>query len=149
MIGPEEVQRHVRLITHDPAIMRCGWNVKQISGAHLGHAAVRKSCGGTSADHQADVLDAATVGANRWSHVFGPAPTGLVRGTAERAAGYGDQLEFSLDEVPNLVGFVEALENYVNRGRRHVSLSLGLVIAQLLRDPEKGSAPLLAAQALA
>ena len=57
MISPEKVERNIRFVADDPAVVWHGRNVKELTGTQFKDAAVVQCrCCGAGKDH-ADVLD--------------------------------------------------------------------------------------------
>src|SRR5689334_14133294 len=92
VVRTEEVQRDVRLVADDPAVVWRGGDVEQLAGAELVDGAVVERDGGGAGEHQPDVLDRAARGADARADVLAPLPSRLVRGTADGHAADVDDL---------------------------------------------------------
>jgi hypothetical protein len=83
--GAHEVERYIRLVADDPAIMT-GRNVKDIPCLQLYDCTVFHRGGRVAGDDDADVLDIAIRLSARRTNVSRPFPTGLVRRASDRQA---------------------------------------------------------------
>src|SRR5262244_703527 len=111
-VRSHEVQRNVRLVPHDPAIV--AWpDVEDVSRAHLDYATVTHRCRRASRHDHPYVLDFAHRLPELSAHVHGPAPSRLVNCSADRHAAHTDDLESALLEGARLVGRLETFENNV------------------------------------
>src|SRR5438552_950182 len=120
MIGAEEVERNVSFVADDPAVVP-RWDVEDIAGAHLEHAAVAHRRGGAARYDHAHVLDHARTLAERAADVDRPFPTRLIGGAADGHAADAHQLEAAEGELAHFIGRVEAFQNDVEV--RHASAS--------------------------
>src|SRR5689334_8418954 len=118
-IRTEKMQRDVRLVADDPAVVRDGGDVEDLPGAELEDRAVVERGGGGAGEHHAHVLDRATGGADGRPDVLAPLPSRLVGGAADGQAAEVHDLEFALLEGADLVRSVELLE--INRGAHRCS----------------------------
>src|SRR5882724_7209082 len=74
MFRAKKMQRHIRLIAHDPTVV-AGADVKQISSPHLVIAPVLHLAGGATGYNQADMFHFAKTCAGRCAHVRRPFPS--------------------------------------------------------------------------
>src|SRR5215469_11325018 len=96
LFGANKVQRHVRLIANDPAIVRHRRNVKQLAGFQFNYATIIEcNCRG-SRENKPDMFNGTTRCANAWSDVLAPFPPGLICRTTNCDSAEVDQLEFPL-----------------------------------------------------
>ena len=110
-----EVQRDVRFIPDDPAVMGLGRNVKESAGGKFPNPAVIKRGRGSPLQNQPEMLDAAAVCAHGGTYIHGPAPPGFVGGATDRHAPDRNELEAPASEATDLVGRLETLENDIER----------------------------------
>src|SRR5262245_6346619 len=122
VIRTEKVQRYVRLVAHDPAVVRHGWDVEKIPGPQLDDAPVVERYGCDARDDEPDVLDAATRRARTGPNVNGPLPPRLIRRAADREAADMHDLESSLRELADFVRCVELREDDVEHLRLRISV---------------------------
>src|SRR5512141_1755807 len=95
LFSAEKVQRHIRLIADDPAVVRHRRNVKQVACVKLNYATiVERNCRGPR-ENEPDVFNGTTRRANARADVLTPFPPGLIRRTANCDSAEMDQLEFA------------------------------------------------------
>lgn len=113
-----EMERDVRLISNNPAIVRCWRDVKQLAGAKLDHSTTFESRGRDASQHQPDVFDGAVRLTERSPDVLGPSPAGLISRAPNREAADPYELEAALDHLPHFIGRFETLQHdfYVRCG---------------------------------
>src|SRR5437667_8706701 len=119
VIGPKEVERNVRFVADDPAVVRHGRNVKKFTGAQFKNAAVIQCCCRGAGKDQADVLDLASSRTHVWTDMFAPLPAWLIGGAADRHPAKANQLELALSQDTQLIRRVEPLENNADLFRVH------------------------------
>ncbi len=114
VLAAEDVQRDVRLVTDDPAVMTRR-NVEEVAGAHhdFTSAVHLRNC--LAAEHQADMLDLTGGLARRSPDVLGPPPARLVCRPTQRHRTNRIELELPLLERPHLGRVVEVHERKVHR----------------------------------
>ncbi len=133
-LRPEKVQRYVRRIADDPAIVRQSRDKEELTGPQLDDATVLESGGGCTRQHQPDVLDRAMGRTYGRADVFGPAPAWLISSTSNGEATDVHQLELPLGEAPSLVRRFEPLQNNVYAAHlRSQHLFVPIFVAQFQR----------------
>src|SRR5439155_10055523 len=94
MLGSEEMERYIRLIANDPAVMRHRRNVKQIACTKLNYATiVKRDCRG-SRENKPDMFNGTTGGAHTRADVLAPFPSWLIRRTTNCDSTQVDQFKF-------------------------------------------------------
>lgn len=126
MSSTEEVERDVRFITDDPAIMRNRRDMEQLSRPKLDHPSIGEGSGRCTGEYKPDVLDATSLLPKGWTDVLGPLPAWLVCGPADRHTTEVDELELAQDHLPDLIRSFEALQHHVNIGCTQKSLAVEL-----------------------
>src|SRR5262245_11944059 len=116
MLGAEEVERNVRLVADDPAVVWNGRDMKDHAGRELDDRAVLHRCRRGAGEDEPNVLDVAELFARERTDVDTPLPAGLVGGAPDRQPANLHQLEFSLLEDTGLIRILEALEDDVVHG---------------------------------
>ncbi len=81
LVGSEEVQRHVRHVADDPAVVWHRRNVKQIACVKLNYATIIERNGRGSRENKPNMFNGTTRGANSWADVLAPFPAWLIRRT--------------------------------------------------------------------
>ena len=111
ILGSEEVQRHVRLIANDPAVVRHRRNVKQIACVKLNYATIiERNCRG-SRENKPDMFNGTTRRANTRADVLAPFPPWLIRRTTNCDSAEVDQLEFPFLHHAHFIRSVERFQN--------------------------------------
>jgi hypothetical protein len=116
VVGAQEVQRHVRLVPDDPAVVRLRRYVEELSRAQLYYSAIGEGSGSPAREHQTDVLYGAADRTHTWAYMGRPTPARFVGRAADGEAAEMHELEATLDHLSDFVGRFEALENDVNHG---------------------------------
>src|SRR5262245_19404915 len=111
------MQRDVRRVSDHPAVVRHRGDMKQLAGPQLDGRPIVERDGGGTRYHETDMLDRAAGGSGLRSNVLGPAPAGLVGGSADRHAAKPDQIEAALGHGPGFIRGFEALEDDVDHNR--------------------------------
>ena len=85
VITAQEMERHVRFIAHDPAIVARGprRNIEDCPGSQFVHRAILHRRRRAARKYHSDVLHIATRCAHRWPDVNGPPPSRLIGRTAD------------------------------------------------------------------
>jgi hypothetical protein len=81
ILGSEEMQRHVRFIADDPAIVGHRRNVKQIAGVKLSYATIIERDCRRPRENKADMFNGTTGRTNTRTDVLAPFPPWLIRRT--------------------------------------------------------------------
>ena len=81
IIGSEEMQRYIRFIANDPAVVRHRRNVKQIACVKLKYSTIIERYCRDSRENKPHMFNGATRGANTRSDVLAPFPSWLIRRT--------------------------------------------------------------------
>src|SRR6478752_5646981 len=111
ILGSEEVQRHIRLIANDPAVVWHGRNVKQIACVKLNYSIIMEcNCRG-SRENKPDVFNRTARRANARADVLAPFPPRLIRRTTNCDSAEVDQLEFAFLHHPRLIRRIERFQN--------------------------------------
>src|SRR5512132_406868 len=111
MLSAKEVQRHVRLITNDPAVVRHRRNVQKVACVKLNYATiVERNCRG-SRENEPDVFNGTTRRANARADVLTPFPPGLIRRTTNCDSAEVDHLEFAFLHHAHFIRSVERFQN--------------------------------------
>src|SRR3712207_1513689 len=110
-VGPEEVERDVRLVADDPTVVRRRRDVEDTAGREVEHLAPGHRGDGVARDDEADVLDLAEGRAGERADVRGPLPARLVRRAPDGEPADADDLEPAQLELARLVGLLEALQD--------------------------------------
>jgi len=111
LLGAKEVQRHIRLITNDPAVVRHRRNVKQIACVKFNYATIIERNGRGSRENKPDVFNGTTRRANTRADVLAPFPPGLIRRTTNCDSAEVDQLEFAFLHHAHFIRSVERFQN--------------------------------------
>lgn len=106
----EEMQRHVWLVTHDPAIVTRS-DVKEIACFHFNDAAVVHGRRRATGDDQPDVFYGTAFESLRRSNVDRPFPAGFVAGAADSHPSEANEFELAFFENANFIRAFKALEN--------------------------------------
>src|SRR5881394_1812587 len=77
-LGSEKVQRNVRFITNDPAVVRHRRNVKYVACAKLNYSTIVERNGRYSRENKPDVFNGTTRRANTRADVLAPFPAWLI-----------------------------------------------------------------------
>src|SRR6187401_761038 len=105
-----QVQGHVGLIAHDPAVVP-GRHVEDVARTQHHLLAVVHLHGGPAGEDEPDMLDGAALRTRDGTDVFRPVPARLVFGASQLHAAQGDETEEALLEAPFFVGMIEAFDD--------------------------------------
>src|SRR5438093_4120288 len=81
LFGAEKMQRNVRLIANDPAVVRHRQDVKELSRSQLDDASIIERSRRGAGEHQANVLNVAPSRAHAWADVLAPLPPRFITDT--------------------------------------------------------------------
>jgi len=84
MIGAKKMQRNVRLIANDPAVVRHRRNVKELARSQLDHAPIIERSRRSAGEHQANALNVAASRAQAQPDVFALFPPRFIRSPTNR-----------------------------------------------------------------
>jgi hypothetical protein len=108
-----KMERDVWLVTDNPTVMRYRGYVEELACSKLEHSTIIK-CGGRCArQHQTDMFQMASRGANTRPNMFGSLPARPVRGSSNDEFANPNGFEFSLLELHDLIGLLEPLQNHL------------------------------------
>src|SRR5687768_5535417 len=93
VLGSQEMQGDVGFVPHHPAVVRYRWDVENVARAELDHSAIAERGRGGPGEHQSDMLDLASLGADGRTNVNRPLPPWLVGRPADGESGDLDDLE--------------------------------------------------------
>src|SRR6476620_9687576 len=111
LFSAEKVQRHIRLIANDPAVVRHRRNVKQVACVKLNYATiVERNCRGPR-ENKPDMFNGTTRRANTRTNVLAPFPPGLIRRPTNCDSAEVNQLEFSFLHHAHFIRRVERFQN--------------------------------------
>ena len=122
MIRTQEMERDVLLVSDHPAVVRIRRHVEQLARPKLEDSPIGKRNCRSPSENKSNVLNRAEPCSDGWSNVLRPFPPGLVGRASDRDATEMDELEAALGHLPDLVGFLEPLEDDFGRRRIHVPL---------------------------
>jgi hypothetical protein len=105
------MQRHVRLVPDDPAVVRNRRDVERLSRTELEHTAIVEGRRRDAAEDEPDVLDLAACFADRRADVLGPSPARLVLRTPNGDSANPDGVEPALWERSRFVWLVESFQD--------------------------------------
>src|SRR6476619_4380986 len=108
MLGTDEVDRDVRFVADDPAVVRDGRDVERLAGPELDDPAVGEGRRRGAGQDEPDVLHRAALADEPRADVLRPAPAGMVGRPADRLPADGDQLEPAERHLADLVRLLEA-----------------------------------------
>src|SRR6478735_8454350 len=111
LLGAEKVQRHIRLIANDPAIVRHRRNVKQIACAKLNYSTIAERDCCDSRENKPDMFNGTPCRANTRADVLAPFPSWLIRRTTNCDSAEVDQLEFPFLHHAHFIRRVERFQN--------------------------------------
>jgi hypothetical protein len=111
LFSPEKVQRHVRLIANDAAIVRHRRNVKQIACVKFDYATIIERNGRGSRENKPDVFNGTSRRANARADVLAPFPPRLIRRTTNCDSAEVDQLKFPFLHHAHFIRSVERFQN--------------------------------------
>jgi len=111
ILGSEEVQRHVRFIANDPAIVRHRRNVKQITGVKLNYATIIERDCRRPRENKPDMFNGTTGRANTRADMLAPFPPWLIRRTTNCDSAQVDQLKFPFLHHAHFIRSVERFQN--------------------------------------
>jgi len=111
ILGSEEMQRHVRFIANDPAIVRHRRNVKQITGVKLNYATIIERDCRRPRENKPDMFNGATGCTNTRADVLAPFPPWLIRRTTNCDSAQVDQLKFAVLHHSHFIRRVERFQN--------------------------------------
>src|SRR5437016_12765936 len=111
-LRPQEVQRHVRLGSLDPAVVPRR-DVEQVAGPERKRLTVVHDDAAPPRDDEPHVLDLTTLGAGDGTDVGRPLPPRLVAGAPDGEVADPHDVELPLLEVARLVGAVESSDDRV------------------------------------
>lgn len=86
------------------------WNMEKVPRFHLNNPSVRKRGSSATRNNHSNMFHSAKGLTDPRSHIVGPFPTRVVRGSPDRHATERYSFKFSLGEAHNLVGLFELLE---------------------------------------
>jgi hypothetical protein len=109
-MGFQNVQRHVRNVSDDPAVMWRRRYVKHRTRQQIEKAAILIFDGPVAREHGACVRRVAELGSGRWGIVNRPLPTRLISGAPKRHAGDVNDLKPSKGKFAQLVGLLKAFQ---------------------------------------
>ena len=78
------MQRNVRLIANDPAVVRYRRDVKELSRSQLDDASIIECSRRGAGEHQSNVLNVAPSRAHAWADVLAPLPPCFISGATNR-----------------------------------------------------------------
>ena len=111
ILGSEEVQRHVRFIANDPAIVRHRRNVKQITGVKLNYATIIERDCRRPRENKPDMFNGTTGRTNTRADMLAPFPPWLIRRTTNCDSAQVDQLKFPFLHHAHFIRRVERFQN--------------------------------------
>ena len=111
LFGAEKMQRNVRLIANDPAVMRYRRNVKELARSQLDDASIIEGSRRGAGEHQSNVLNVAPSCAHAWSNVLAPLPPCFISGATNRYRAEMHQFEATFLHHANFVRRVKGFEN--------------------------------------
>src|ERR1700736_1029338 len=111
MIRPEEMERHIRFLAHDPTIVRHRRNIEEFSRVHFDHAPIIESCRRYTREHHADMFNMTASSAKRFADVLAPAPTRLISSATDRHAAEVDDFKLTFHQLSRLIGRLETLQD--------------------------------------
>jgi hypothetical protein len=110
VVSTEEMQRYVRLIADDPAVVRDWRNIKQISGSQFSLRSIGEGGHGAAGNDHSNMLNIAQGLPSDGSDVLRPLPTGLVTCATDGQSTDLNNFEFAFVENANFVGLFKTLE---------------------------------------
>src|SRR5262249_17776498 len=111
LLGSEKVQRHVRLIADDPAVVRHRRNVKQAAAFKFNDATIIECNCCSSRENKPDMFNGTTRRADSRADVLAPFPPSLIRRTTNCHSAEVDQLEFPFLHHAHFIRRVERFQN--------------------------------------
>jgi hypothetical protein len=115
LLGSQEVERHIDLITDNPTVMarRTRGNIEEGPGwTHVRGAAVDDR-GGAAGQDEAYVFDVAMRRPHTWSYVPRPAPSRFVCAPPDRQPAKVNDLKLSFVKDADLIGLLKTFQNDV------------------------------------
>src|SRR6478672_7495462 len=111
LFSAEKMQRHIRLIANDPAVVRHRRNVKQISRVKLNYSTImERNCRG-SRENEPDMFNGTTRRAHTRTDVLAPFPSWLIRRTTNCDSAEMDPLKFPFLHHTHFIRRVERFQN--------------------------------------
>jgi|SRR6185436_15564790 len=111
ILGSEEVQRHVRLIADDPAVVRHRRYVKQIACMKLNYATIIECNRRGSRENKPDMFNRTARRADTGADVLAPFPSRLICRTTNCDSAEVDQLKFPFLHHAHFIRSVERFQN--------------------------------------
>jgi hypothetical protein len=107
------MERNVRLVADDPAVMRNWRDVEEITGFEFDHATVIERDRRRSGENEAKVFDRAPRCADTWTDVLAPFPARLISRAANRHPADVHELKFSFLHHPHFIRRLEPFEDHI------------------------------------
>src|SRR5689334_2161419 len=114
-VGPHEMQRDVRFVSHDPTIVPRRY-VKDVATLHFDDSPVVHCRSSTSRKDHSDVLDSAALCPCGATHVQGPLPSWLVSSSTDGHSAQMHQFKLSFFKCARLVRLLKALQDDLEHG---------------------------------
>src|SRR5439155_20395270 len=111
LFGAKKMQRNVRLIANDPAVVRYRRDVKELSRSQLDDASIIECSRRGSGEHQSNVLNVAPNRAHARAGVLAPLPPCFISGATNRYRAEMHQFEATFLHHANFVRRVKGFEN--------------------------------------
>src|SRR5262245_60447857 len=111
LFSAEKVQRNIRLIANNPAIVWHRRNVKEFACFQLDHATVIKCNCSRSRENEPDMFNRTACCADTRSDMFAPLPPRFVRRTTNCDSAEVNQLEFPFFHHTHFIRRIEGLQN--------------------------------------
>jgi hypothetical protein len=133
------MEGNVRLVSHDPAVVRRTGDVEQIPLPELDGGSVWERGRRRPSQHQSHMLDGASVAPDRRADMDRPLPARLVSCPADRDVAEPDDLESAVRHLPNFIGILKSFEN---DRRLHGNLRSGACLPNDAALPPSPSLPM-------
>src|ERR1044072_2150570 len=111
LFSAEKVQRDVRLIANDPAVVWRRWNVKEFARFQLNYATILEHNCRSSRKNESHVFNRTARRANSGADVLAPFPPGLICRATNCESAKVDQLEFAFLHQPHFIRLLERFKN--------------------------------------